>query len=975
MELEQKAFIQSNEIQSLYRSSVPSSVGIIIITLAVWITFNQQLSAVLLNGWTAVMLLVAGSRILLKFKFNSSFLPQEALSWGRVFTLNTTIAGIGWGVLSISIPAANDPAYQIAIVLILLGVIGASVPLLYYYLPAFLTSSLPSALILPFVINYNFGETRQLLTLAILLFIALCYYITFKSHKSFTNTSILEFEKNRLVNSLRMEVMNRESIVNQRTNELQQGNQDLSNEIELRKKSEEQLQDALEKLQSTTRELTKSESFLNAIIDHLPTMIFVKDVEKLKFVLFNRAGEKLLGKTSDQMIGKSDHDFFPAKQAEFFITNDRKVIETGLVKNIEEEPIDTPQGTRILHTRKVCIKDDNGHPEYLLGISNDITERARAEAYLEKNANILEMIASGHLASEVYNQIALMIEERHPGMRCSLLELKEGKLIHGGAPSLPLEYCEAVNGLEYGPSVGSCGTSTYTGKRVIVENIENDPKWAEIKHLALAHNLRCCWSEPICSSSGKVLGAFGMYYGHPAKPNEDESSDLKSGARLAGIVMERDQAQKRIKQLAYTDELTGIANRHQFYLTLEDLIKTSHRYQRRFGLLYIDLDNFKSVNDSLGHDIGDILLRKIAGRLEKVSREIDYVARLSGDEFCILVTGIKDDYSASHVAQRCLDEVSLPIELSSRKFTPSCSIGVSLYPDDGKDIATLTKAADTSLYDAKARGKGQYAFYRPELTHEAEYRFKVEGLLREAIIKQQLSLVYQPQVDIHSRKIIGFEALSRWHHPQLGHVSPNEFIAIAERTGMIKPLTEWVLKQACSQAVAWREANITPLRIAVNISPSHFLDREFVPLIKHILSDTDMVATDLELEVTENIAQTDNQNLSIFKDVKDLGAIISIDDFGTGYSSFASLKHLTVDNLKIDRHFIKDILNDHETRLLVGSMIEMGHNLGHRIIAEGVETQEQLSLLQELGCDTAQGYLFSKGVGPDEILELLENTG
>ncbi|WP_299403913.1 bifunctional diguanylate cyclase/phosphodiesterase [Acaryochloris sp. IP29b_bin.148] len=611
----------------------------------------------------------------------------------------------------------------------------------------------------------------------------------------------------------------------------------------------------------------------------------------------------------------------------------------------------------------------------LVGTHVDITTRKKADAFNDKNAKILEMIATGKPAAEIYGEIALMYEARHPGLRCSMLELQDGQLMHGGAPSLPKAYCDAVHGLKNGPNVGSCGTSTYTGKRVLVENIATDPKWAKIKHVALPHGMRCCWSEPIKNSSGQVLGAFGMYYNYPALPNAAESNDLTSAARLAGIVMERDQAQKRIRELAFTDELTGLASRAHFYQVLEASITRSKRYTSRLGLLYIDLDNFKGVNDSLGHDAGDLLLKEIAQRLQGVARDTDFVARLSGDEFCILVNDVPDDYVATHVAQRCLEVVSTPIELLARKFTPACSIGIAHYPDDGQDLASLIKAADTSLYAAKERGKNRLAFYKPELTQAAEYRFRVEQHLREAVEKQQLSLVYQPQVQIRTGSIIGVEALARWHHPQLGSVPPTEFIATAERIGMIKPLTEWVLTTACNQAVAWKQAGLPALRMAVNISPVHFLDKDFVSLIQRVIDETGMVPSELELEVTESVVQTDQENLSIFQALKDLGVLLAIDDFGTGYSSFASLKHLAVDCLKIDKYFIDDMLTDDKSKTLIGAMIEMGHNLEHEIIAEGVETTEQNHMLKELGCETVQGYLLSKPVSAQTIAKLLTGNG
>jgi len=618
----------------------------------------------------------------------------------------------------------------------------------------------------------------------------------------------------------------------------------------------------------------------------------------------------------------------------------------------------------------LVVRNTDNHAVRLVGTLCDITECRKVEAFSEKNAQVLEMIAIGRPASEIYEAIALMYEERHPGLRCSMLELHGNKLLHGGAPSLPKEYCEALHGLENGPSVGSCGTSTYTGKRVVVEDIDTDPKWEKIKHLALPHGMRSCWSEPIKNSSGKVLGAFGMYYNHPAVPNEEESKDLTSAARLASIVMERDQAQKRIHTLAYTDGLTGLPSRAHFHQHLEKVIKLSRRYNRRFGLLYVDLDNFKAINDSLGHDAGDLLLKEIGIRLKSACREIDFVARLSGDEFCITTEEV-EEYFTTKIAQRCLDAISQPIELFGRKVTPACSVGIAHFPEDGDGFSSLLKAADISLYAAKENGKNQYAFFKPELTLKVEKRFQVEQYLREAIEKQQLTLVYQPQIDVSTGKIIGVEALSRWHHSTLGNVSPADFIPTAERIGMIKPLTEWVLFTACRQAVSWKKQGFHNLRMAVNISPSHFLDEALVPLIMRAVSETGMAPGKLELEVTESAIQTDQRNISVFKALKNFGINLAIDDFGSGYSSFSSLKHLNVDCLKIDKYFVDDMISDEKSLLLISSMIEMGHKLGYKITVEGVETAEQLKTLKSLNCINAQGYFFSKPVNACEIPTLL----
>ncbi|MFT5295738.1 MAG: diguanylate cyclase (GGDEF)-like protein/PAS domain S-box-containing protein [Colwellia sp.] len=617
------------------------------------------------------------------------------------------------------------------------------------------------------------------------------------------------------------------------------------------------------------------------------------------------------------------------------------------------------------------IRNSNSEPVRLIGTHVDITLQKKAELFDARNSKILEMIAKGDPAPDVYNEIALMYEERHLGLRCSMLELDGRKLLHGGAPSLPKTYCEAVHGLINGPEVGSCGASSYTGKRVLVEDIAVDPKWKDLKHVALPFGMRSCWSEPIKSSSGNVLGAFGMYHDYPALPNNEELNDLKSAARLASIVMDREHNQKRIRDLAYTDELTSLSSRTHFYLNVEELIKISARDKKKFGLLYIDLDNFKNVNDTFGHDMGDLLLINVAQRLKAACREIDYIARLSGDEFCIAINDEVDEYGAAHVAKRCLELVSKPLELAGRSFTPACSIGIAHYPDNGIDLNTILKAADTALYYAKDLGKNRYAFYDTGLTQKAEYRFKIEQSLREAIDNQQLTVVYQPKVDMTTGCIVSVEALSRWDHPKLGYISPVDFIRMAEQIGMIKELTEWVLKTACQQIALWKNAGYSSIRMAVNISPSHFLDSDFLPLIERIIKDTGITPGDLELEVSEGVVQNNEENLNVFKYLNELGVLLAIDDFGVGYSSLASLKHLSIDFLKIDKYFIDDMLVDNKAKLLVSSMIEMGHNMGHQVTAEGVEKEEQFEMLQSLGCDSAQGYLFSKPTTAEQILMLL----
>ncbi len=437
-------------------------------------------------------------------------------------------------------------------------------------------------------------------------------------------------------------------------------------------------------------------------------------------------------------------------------------------------------------------------------------------------------------------------------------------------------------------------------------------------------------------------------------------------------ITQKRQTEERIRELAYTDALTGLASRAYFHRHLEDSIRAAHRRDERFALLFLDLDAFKDVNDSLGHDVGDELLKTVATRLQSVLRETDFVARLSGDEFCILTDRVDDQYDAAKVARRALDALNQPVELSGQVLRPRASIGIAYFPVDGEDAPSLLKAADSAMYAAKEEGKHRYAFYQPELTQKAQQRLRMEQDLRQALEHhpEQLEIHYQPQIDVHNGNMSGVEALLRWRHPQLGMISPLDFIPIAERIGVIDQLGELVLTRACRQMAQWREQGLPEFRIAVNISPLQFGSPTLLRSLKQALAESGLPASQLELEMTESVVQTQGKNIDAFEQIRQLGVKLAIDDFGTGYSSLASLKYLPIDCLKIDRLFVCDMLEDKDSAVLLGTIVGVAHAMGHSVVAEGVEEREQVQVLRGLGCDTIQGYYFSKPVPAEQIPEL-----
>ncbi len=446
----------------------------------------------------------------------------------------------------------------------------------------------------------------------------------------------------------------------------------------------------------------------------------------------------------------------------------------------------------------------------------------------------------------------------------------------------------------------------------------------------------------------------------------------RPGVLLATVqdVTRQYESEQKIRKLAYSDELTGLASRSYFQRHLEDTIHLAERHDEKFSLLYLDLDSFKDINDTLGHDVGDELLKEVARRLQKVLRKTDFAARLGGDEFCILVDNVSINYAAE-VASRCLEEVNRPIRLGSQTFNPRISIGIANFPSDGRDAQALLKAADSAMYAAKQEGKHRYAFYQPELTIRAKRRLDLEHELRRALEREDLELHYQPQVSLRSGRLVGVEALVRWKHASRGLVPPDEFIHVAERIGLIQELGNWVLHTACRQAARWIDEG-ADLQIAVNISPLHFKDPSIVEQVQSALSESGLQPGHLELEVTEGVVQTDPANMESFKRLKELGVRIAIDDFGTGYSSLSSLKKLPIDCLKVDQLFVRDMLDEPESATLVGTIIGLAKALGLDVVAEGVESEEEIQILAGLGCDLVQGYYFSRPVAAEEMAGLLD---
>jgi diguanylate cyclase (GGDEF)-like protein/PAS domain S-box-containing protein len=551
------------------------------------------------------------------------------------------------------------------------------------------------------------------------------------------------------------------------------------------------------------RERDQNREFLDRLIDNVPSAIFVKSAVDRTYVLVNRAGESFWGKTRQEMVGRTAEQVFPPSEAKLIEGRDDELVQSGQPLFEEREILTSGDRLRSVFSRRLVIRDENGVPQYVLGVVDDVTERKAAE--------------------------------------------------------------------------------------------------------------------------------------------------------------------ERIAHLAHYDPLTDLPNRVLFREQLEKELSLVRR-GAQLAVLYLDIDHFKSINDTLGHPVGDELLKRVAHRLRGCLRDSDMISRLGGDEFAIIQTGIQDPKDAEGLAQRLREAVTQSgYDLNGHLTTADLSIGIALAPGDGSEIDDLVKHADLALYGAKAEGRANYRFYEPEMNARMKRRRELETDLRRAIANKEFELYYQPLVNLQTGSIAGCEALLRWLSPKHGMVPPLEFISVAEDTGLINPIGEWVLRQACKEAANWP----SHVSVAVNISPVQFRNPGLALTVLASLTASGLPAQRLELEVTESVLMQNNETtLATLHQIRDLGVRISMDDFGTGYSSLSYLRRFPFDKIKIDRSFIGDLSKDDEALAVVRAILTLASSLKMATTAEGVETAEQKTLLSSLGCDQMQGYLFSVPRQASEIIEM-----
>ncbi|MNK68776.1 Cyclic di-GMP phosphodiesterase Gmr [compost metagenome] len=472
-------------------------------------------------------------------------------------------------------------------------------------------------------------------------------------------------------------------------------------------------------------------------------------------------------------------------------------------------------------------------------------------------------------------------------------------------------------------------------------------------------------ASPFAQEMGASLELFGIRQDGLEFPVQISLSPLETryGSLVVAVVQDltsRRQAEKALAAMATTDPLTGLANKLLFQDRLQQAIADAQRYQRMVAVTLLDLDHFKRINETFGHGGGEIVLKHVARRLEACVPEQATLARLGGDEYAVLLRDLRDVHAAAKTTERLLEALEAPFELEGQEFYVTASAGVSLYPQDGEDGATLFQHAETAMYRAKQE-RNRYEHFAHDAMSRVAERLMLENDLRKALEQGDLLLHYQPQVRPEDGEIVGAEALIRWNHPQRGLVSPADFIPLAEETGLIVPITEWVILTACEQALRWRESGLPPIRMAINLSARHFKSLDLAETVRGLLASVGFEAGLLDLELTESLLMENlDVAVSLLEELDGLGVRLSIDDFGTGYSSLSYLKRLPIHALKIDRSFIRDLSTDRHSGAIVRAIVDLAHHMDLKVVAEGVEDEDQLDQLRMLSCDEVQGYHYSR---------------
>ena len=659
--------------------------------------------------------------------------------------------------------------------------------------------------------------------------------------------------------------------------------------------------------------------------------------------------KRILGHAPEDMLGKTPFDFMPPEEAEIIAEKFRTIVENKApFSSLQNINLHSDGHELVLETSGVPFFDGEANLAGYRGIDRDITGRKQAERKLRVQQEFLQSVIDG-----VHDTIMVIGEDYdiqliNQAARASLNPEVVADSHHPKCYEVFHRRRSPCDGEDY-PCPMRQVIESGKPATIVHNHLGADGKLSHVELIA----------TPLREEDGTIRSVI--------ETARDISGHLSARQKL-------EEQKVSLERLAHHDALTGLPNRLLFLDRLRQAIKKAHREDNQLAVLFVDLDRFKQINDSLGHTMGDAVLKAVARRLQGCLREEDVVARLGGDEFTIIMGSLRKPQHAVAMAQKLIRSVRRPVRHEEHELYVSASVGISLYPQDGQYADLLLQNADAAMYKAKHEGRSNFQFYTADMTELAFERVLMETQLHRALEREQFVVYYQSQFDLLTGKLIGLEALVRWQHPELGLLLPTKFIPLAEDTGLILPLGRWVLQTACRQIAEWHKADLYPGRIAVNLTGNQLKNDKVIATIEQILEENSCQPDWLELEITESVIMEQHGcSFDILQQLKDHGIELAIDDFGTGYSSLAHLKRLPVSRLKIDRSFIRDIPQDASNKAIARAVIAMGKSMGLRVIAEGVETMEQKAFLTLERCDEIQGYIDGPPLPAEQMTAILRN--
>lgn len=933
--------VYAEQVRQLYRLSRPAYLGTLINSSILVFALWGIVSSTLLGAWLSAMFLVTGARYLL-YRAHRGMNPpdEESHRWARRFVMGTGAAGLLWGLAgSVLYPVSSLP-HQFLVIFLIGGMMVAAMVVLGPVRQAFLAYVLPA--IIPLIAMVFTQGTTLHIFMGVLIVVLLGVVLG-------TSPVLAQIMRE----SLRVKFEN--SVL---VEQLSQANRELSERIRAQQSAEDVLRQTSQKFE--------------ALIDASPVAIMARD-RNLRIVKWNAAAERMFGWNEHEVLG-GPVPFVPPDLEDEAVALRRQLLRGESFTDLETVRM-RKDGTRInISVSTTVVRDASGQPSGFISLATDITERKRAERRLQMEHAVTRILEESRTVEDALPQVIRTLAEGSGWVYGARWELDKAANLLRCMETWCVDAPEVREFMAFsrlrtqapGASKGPIHQVWGSNAPVWIADVAQDINMRR-GPAALKAGLHSTFAFPILVGE-EFYGVIELFAREARQPDPGLMGVVHTIGSQLGQFMARKAAEQNLRFVASHDPLTGLFNRNIFNERLQQALAQAARFERSLSLLFIDLDGFKLINDTHGHNAGDALLAELAARLRATLREGDVIGRMGGDEFVVLIEEFAEVSQVAEVAKKLLETVTRPFVLHGQNCQVTASLGISIYPDDGKDAETLIKNADTAMYRVKQQGKNSFRFFSPQMNVHLMERLSLEPGLRRAIERGELLLLYQPRVGVRDGQVTGVEALMRWQHPTQGMIGPNEFVPVAEDAGLIAAIGEWAMHSACRQARAWRDQGLPLLRVAVSLSPKQFQLESLIQVVREALHHTALDPARIELEITEEmVIRNPERAVRLLGQLKEIGVRVVVDGFGTGYSSLSFLRRLPIDSVKIDRSLIVDLPRNNDAAALTRGVVAMAHSLGLTVIAEGVETHEQWEFLHQQGCEEMQGNYFSAPVAAEIV--------